>query len=225
MKQAWRTFLTSCLMSACVLAESSAWAAPVDGVTEYVKINDQSDPQSLIRTATEEVQDEIRARTVDPHDTVRIMDIVNRDILPYTNIRRTAQLAMGRYWKMATPSQQVEITQQFQLLLIHTYSGALGLLTPGMKFKYPTLQASNYAGDAVVRTIAIYNGGPVEIDYRLYRASDGWRVYDINLLGVWLVQVYRQQFSEVIIRDGVEGLIRSLEDRNRNFSDEQRKQQ
>ena len=204
-------------MSACALTQSLAWATPVGDTNEYVKISDQSDPQSLIRTATEEVQDEIRARTIDPHDSVRIMDIVNRDILPYTNIRRTARLAMGRYWKLATPVQQVEITQQFQLLLIHTYSGALGLLTPGMKFKYPALPATNNESDVVVRTIAFYNGGPVQIDYRLYRSSDGWRVYDINLLGVWLVQVYRQQFSEVITRDGIEGLVKSLKDRNRAF--------
>jgi phospholipid transport system substrate-binding protein len=204
-------------MSACALVESIAWATPVNGIAEYVKISDQADPPSLIRTATEEVQDEIRARAIDRHDAARIMDIVNRDILPYTNIQRTAKLAMGPYWKLATPVQQAEITEEFKLLLIHTYSGALGLLTPGMKFKYPASSASNKEGDVVVRTIALYNGEPVEIDYRLYRSSDGWRVYDINLLGVWLVQVYQQQFSEAIARNGIEGLIKSLKDRNRNF--------
>ncbi len=225
MNQMWRIFLTACLMSAYLFAESSASAAPVDDIIEYVRIIDQSDPQSLIRSATEEVQDEIRGSAIDPHDTVRIMDIINRDILPYTNIHRTAQLAMGHYWKMATPSQREEITQQFQILLIHTYSGALGLLTPGMKFKYPAAPASNNERDAVVRTIAAYNGDFVEIDYRLYRASDGWRVYDINLLGVWLVQVYKQQFSEAINRNGIDGFIRFLEDRNRKFHDENQNKQ
>jgi phospholipid transport system substrate-binding protein len=205
-------------MFACVFAQSLGWAAPADGITEYVKISDRSDPQSLIRTVTEEVQDECRARTIDLHDTARIMDVVNRDILPYTDIRRTAKQAMGPYWKLATPVQQAEITQQFQLLLIHTYSGALGLLTPNMKFKYPAVPASNKESDVVVRTISIYNGDPVEIDYRLYRSPDGWRVYDINLLGVWLVKIYRRQFAEVISHHGIEGLVKSLEHRNRDAS-------
>lgn len=186
--------------------------------SSYVHIEDHTDPGVLIRTATEKVQDELRKRAIDPTDTSRIMDIVNRDILPYTDIRRTTRLAMGRYWHTATPAQQDELTAQFQRLLIHTYSGALGLLTPDQKFQYPDAHGDTDRVDTVVRTIALYNGQPVEIDYRLYRTAKGWRVYDLNLLGVWLVQIYRQQFSDEIGQHGIDGLIATLAARNADMA-------
>ncbi|MBN3769526.1 phospholipid-binding protein MlaC [Burkholderia sp. Se-20378] len=184
----------------------------------HVRIEDQTDPSVLIQTATEEVQDELRKRAIDPADTSRIMDIANRDILPYTDIRRTTRLATGRHWREATPAQQDELTAQFQRLLIHTYSGALGLLTPDQKFQYPGTHGDANRADTVVRTVAIYNGQPVEIDYRLYRTANGWRVYDLNLLGVWLVQIYRQQFSDEIGKHGIDGLIALLAARNADMA-------
>jgi phospholipid transport system substrate-binding protein len=187
------------------------------GGVAYAQVN-QSDPQALIETATQQVLDEVRIRAVEPGDIPRIMGIVNKSILPYTDLRRTTQLAMGRHWKTATPAQQEQVTEQFKMLLIHTYSGAIALLRPDQRIEYPPSRISPTDTDVVVRTIAMSNGQPMEIDYRLYKTPGGWRLYDLNVLGAWLVQTYRQQFNDKIQQAGVEGLIQFLAERNQQLA-------
>jgi phospholipid transport system substrate-binding protein len=187
------------------------------GGVAYAQVN-QSDPQALIETATQQVLDEVRIRAVEPSDIPRITGIVNKSILPYTDLRRTTQLAMGRHWKTATPAQQAQVTEQFKMLLIHTYSGAIALLRPDQRIEYPPSRISPTDTDVVVRTIAMSNGQPMEIDYRLYKTPGGWRLYDLNVLGAWLVQTYRQQFNEKIEQAGVEGLIQFLTERNQQLT-------
>lgn len=184
------------------------------GVGRCAAIDDQSDPQALIRTATQSVLDEIRDRAIEPDDIARILDIVHRDILPYIDFRRTTRLSMGRHWLSATPAQRDELVEQFQYLLIHLYAGTLAQLKPDQQIQYPPMRVAAVDRDVVVRTIALSNGREYEIDYRLYRTPAGWRVYDLNVLGAWLVQSYRQQFNETIQQSGVEGLIRFLKQRN-----------
>jgi phospholipid transport system substrate-binding protein len=181
-------------------APGQAWSA---------QINDQTDPQTLIQTATQRILDE---------DIPRIMDIVSRDILPYVDFRRTTQYAMGRFWRTATPEQQDLVVAQFKQLLIHTYAGALTLVNADQKFEYPPLAAGPSDTDAVVRTIAPGKSGQVQIDYRLYKSPQGWRVYDMNVLGAWLIQTYRTQFNDKIQQSGVDGLIQFLTDRNKQLT-------
>lgn len=187
-------------------------------LAQAAQVNDQIDAQTLIQTAMQQILNEVRKQSLKSDDIPRIMDIVNRDILPYTDIRRTTQYAMGRYWRTAAPDQQNKVVEQFTQLLIHTYSGALALLDPNQQFQYPPSRAETGDTDAVVRTIATSNNGPVEIDYRLYKSPQGWRVYDLNVLGVWLIPAYRQQFSDKIQQSGVEGLIQFLGDRNKQLA-------
>jgi len=188
-----------------LLAPSIAHCAAVD---------DQSDPQALIRTATQRVLDEIRERAIQPDDIGRILDIVHRDILPYIDFRRTTRLSMGRHWLAASPAQRDEMVVQFQTLLIHLYAGTLAQLKPDQRIQYPPMRVAAADNDVVVRTVALSNGKQYEIDYRLYRTPAGWRVYDLNVLGAWLVQSYRQQFNETIQQSGIDGLIRFLKQRN-----------
>jgi phospholipid transport system substrate-binding protein len=188
------------------------------GGAAYAQIIDSSEPQVLIKTATQQILDEVRKRAIEPNDIPRIMDIVNRDILPYTDFHRTTSLAMGRYWRTATPAQQQQLVEQFKLLLIHTYSGAIGQLRADQQIDYPPLHISPADTDVVVRTVALMGGQPSEIDYRLYRTPQGWRLYDLNVLGVWLVQTYRQQFSDKIQQGGVDGLIQFLTERNQQLA-------
>ncbi|MFM0276848.1 ABC transporter substrate-binding protein [Paraburkholderia sediminicola] len=187
------------------------------GGTAYAQV-DQSQPQVLIKTATQQILDEVRTRAVQPDDIPRIMDIVNRDIIPYTDFRRTTSLAMGHYWRTATPAQQQQMVEQFKMLLIHTYSGAIGQLQPDQRIEYPPIHVAPTDTDVVVRTIATRNGEPAEIDYRLYSTPQGWRLYDLNVLGVWLIQTYRQQFSDKIQQSGVDGLIQFLAERNEQLA-------
>jgi phospholipid transport system substrate-binding protein len=187
------------------------------GGAAYAQV-DQSEPQALIKTATQQILDEVRTRAIAPDDIPRIMDIVNKDILPYTDFRRTTSLAMGRYWRTATPAQQQQLIEQFEMLLIHTYSGAIGQLRPDQRIDYPPIHISPTDTDVVVRTVAMRNGEPAEIDYRLYSTPQGWRLYDLNVLGVWLIQTYRQQFSGKIQESGVDGLIQFLAERNQQLA-------
>ncbi|WP_059413584.1 MlaC/ttg2D family ABC transporter substrate-binding protein [Cupriavidus basilensis] len=195
-----------------LLSALPAFASPA-----FAQIDDQSKPQALIQTATQQVLNEVRSRAVAPDDIPRITAIVNRDILPYTDLRRTTQLAMGRYWRTATPEQQDQIIEQFKILLIHTYAGAIAQLRPDQQIAYPPSRFEPTETDVVVRTVALdtASGQPVQIDYRLHKTPQGWRVYDLNVMGAWLVQTYRQQFNEIIQQGGVEGLLRSLTERNR----------
>jgi phospholipid transport system substrate-binding protein len=182
------------------------------------QVDNQPDPQALIKTATQQVLDEVHTRVIEPSDIPRIMDIVNRDILPWIDFRRTTQLAMGRYWRTATPAQQQQMVEQFKMLLIRTYSGAVAQLRPDQQIEYPPSRIAPTDTDVVVRTVAMTNGEPVEIDYRLYRTPQGWRVYDLNVLGAWLVQTYRQQFDEKIQQSSVDGLIQILNERNEQLA-------
>ena len=178
---------------------------------------DQSDPQALIKTATQQVLDEVRTKAIAPDDIPRIRAIVDRDILPYVDFRRTTQLAMGRHWRTATPAQQQQIIEQFQLLLIHLYSGALAQLKPDQQIEYPPMRNAPGDTDVVVRTLAQTSSNPVEIDYRLYKTPQGWRLYDLNVMGAWLIQTYRAQFNEKIQQSGVDGLVQFLTSRNQEL--------
>jgi len=184
------------------------------GVGRCATVDDQSDPQALVRSVTQNVLDEIRERAIEPDDIPRILDIVHRDIIPYIDFRRTTRLSMGRHWLAATPGQRDQMVTEFQALLIHLYAGTLAQLKPDQQIQYPPMRVAPTDNDVDVRTIAISNGKQYEIDYRLYRTPDGWRVYDLNILGAWLVQSYRQQFNETIQQSGVDGLIRFLSQRN-----------
>jgi phospholipid transport system substrate-binding protein len=187
------------------------------GGPAYAQV-DQSDPQALVKTVTQQVLDEVHTRKIEPTDIPRIKDVVNRDILPYIDFHRTTQLAMGRHWSTATPTQQQQMVDQFQTLLIHMYSGTLAQLRPDQKIEYPPMRTAPADTDVVVRTVAVNEGGPVEIDYRLYKTPQGWRVYDLNVLGAWLIQTYRQQFNEKIQQDSVDALIQFLADRNQQLA-------
>lgn len=178
---------------------------------------DQSNPQALIKSATQQVLDEVRQQAIKQGDTNRIITIVNKDILPYADFRRTTQLAMGRHWRTASQAQQQQVMDQFKMLLIRTYSGALAQLKPDQQIQYLPFRAGPEDTDVVVRTVAMNNGQPVQIDYRLYKTAQGWRVYDLNVLGAWLIQTYQQQFNEKIQQSGVEGLIQLLAQRNQEL--------
>ncbi|WP_233872245.1 MlaC/ttg2D family ABC transporter substrate-binding protein [Paraburkholderia adhaesiva] len=179
---------------------------------------DQSDPQALIKTATQQVLDEVRTKSIAPDDIARIRSIVDQHILPYVDFKRTTQLAMGRHWRTATPEQQQRIETEFQSLLIHLYSGALAQLKPDQQIEYLPMRSSPDDTDAVVRTLAQTSGNPVEIDYRLYKTPQGWRLYDLNVLGAWLIQTYREQFNVQIQQGGIDGLIQFLTARNQEIT-------
>ncbi|WP_153099265.1 MlaC/ttg2D family ABC transporter substrate-binding protein [Paraburkholderia hayleyella] len=179
---------------------------------------DTSAPDMLIKTATKQVIDAVRTdKSVQQGDINEITKLVNEKILPYTDFLRTTRLAMGRNWRVATPQQQQQVVEQFKILLIRTYSGALAQVRD-QQIQYRPFHADPAATDVVVRSMVMNNGTPIQLDYRLYKTPQGWRVYDINVLGAWLIQAYQQQFNEEIQQHGVNGLIQFLTQRNQQLA-------
>jgi phospholipid transport system substrate-binding protein len=179
-----------------------------------------SSPDGMIKTVTQQVLNQIKNdEEIQTGNMARITELVNEKILPYTDFTRTTRLAMGRNWNSATPQQQQQIVEQFKLLLIRTYSGALAQARD-KQIAYQPFRSSPAHTDVVVRSAIVNNGSPLELDYRLYKTPQGWRVYAISVLGAWLIQVYQQQFADQIAQHGVDGLLNFLTQRNQQLSTE-----
>ena len=179
---------------------------------------DTSSPDVMMKTITSEVLDQLKSdKQIQSGNITRITELVNEKILPYTDFTRTTRLVMGRNWNTATPQQQKDIVEQFKMLLIRTYSGALAQVRD-QQIQYKPFRMNPDDTDTVVRSVVVSNGSPVELDYRLYKTPDGWRVYDINVLGAWLIQAYQQQFNEQISQHGVDGLLQFLTQRNQQLA-------
>ncbi|MBO9357560.1 ABC transporter substrate-binding protein [Bordetella petrii] len=149
-------------------------------------------------------------------DLARVNQAVDTYILPYVNFRKTTQLAAGRYWRQATPEQQTALADAFRGTLIRTYSGALTGVTQATTIKLLPFRGDPNADDVVVRSLITQaNGQPVGVDYRLEKdPQKGWRIYDMNVEGIWLIQNYRNQFAQQINQSGIDGLIDALNQRN-----------
>ncbi|MEM5404997.1 MULTISPECIES: MlaC/ttg2D family ABC transporter substrate-binding protein [Paraburkholderia] len=184
----------------------------------FAQTVDTSNPDAMVQTVTQQVMSQIKGdKSIQSGDISKITQLVNEKILPYTDFRRTTQLAMGRNWRTATPEQQQQVIEQFKTLLIRTYSGALAQVRD-QQIQYKPFRANPDDTDVVVRSTVMNGGQPIELDYRLYKTAQGWRVYDINVLGAWLIQAYQQQFQEKIQQGGVDGLIQFLTQRNQQLA-------
>jgi phospholipid transport system substrate-binding protein len=179
---------------------------------------DQSTPDGLIKTVVSEVMASVKSDPeIQKGNIPRIVDLVEKKIVPYTDMRRTTEMAMGQNWKKASPDQQAQLVSEFKNLLIRTYSGALSQLRD-QTIQFKPLRAAPDDKEVIVKTVVIGRGDPVPLDYRLEKTAGGWRVYDMNIMGVWLVEAYRNQFANQISQNGVEGLVKFLQDRNKQLA-------
>jgi len=168
----------------------------------------------LVKFVVEDVMNTIKNdKAIQAGDLRKINALVDQKILPYSNFQKTTRLAMGRNWNKATPAQQEQITAEFKSLLIRIYSGALAQVRD-QKIQYKPFRAGADETDVIVRTVVIGKGEPIQIDYRVEKTNDGWKVYDINVLGAWLVESYRNQFNDQVSKGGIDGLVQFLQQRN-----------
>jgi phospholipid transport system substrate-binding protein len=175
---------------------------------------DSATPDGLIKTIVTDVMVSVKADPeIQKGNIPRVVELVEKKIVPYTDMRRTTQLAMGRNWSKATPEQQNQLIIEFKNLLIRTYSGALSQLRD-QTVQYKPLRSSPNDTDVIVRTVVIGKSDPIPLDYRLEKTNDGWRVYDVNIMGAWLIEAYRNQFTNQINQNGIDGLIKFLQERN-----------
>ncbi|MBA4253676.1 MAG: hypothetical protein C0441_07025 [Comamonadaceae bacterium] len=172
-------------------------------------------PDALIMRVGLEVLRQIQADPVlRSGDIDRIMALVDGQLMPHVNFRRMTASAVGRFWRQATPEQRTRLQDEFKLLLVRTYSGALSHVTDQTLVLRPS-RFTPQDTEVVVRTELRGRSEPIQIDYRLERTPQGWKVFDFNVMGIWLVDTYRNQFSTEINARGIDGLIASLAERNR----------
>ena len=175
---------------------------------------DSNTPDGLIKIILADVITSIKSDPeIQKGNIPRVVDLVEKKIVPHTDMRRTTQLAMGKNWSKASPEQQNQLIMEFKNLLIRTYSGALSQLRD-QTVQYKPLRAAPSDTDVIVRTVVVGKADPIPLDYRLEKTNDGWKVYDINIMGAWLIEAYRNQFTNQISQNGVDGLIRFLQERN-----------
>lgn len=146
-------------------------------------------------------------------DFQKVMTLVDGLIMPNVNFGRMTASAVGRYWRQATPEQQQKLQDEFKALLVRTYSGALAQVKD-QTLSFRPLRAAPDATDVVVRSDLRGRGDPIQLDYRVEKTANGWKIYDLNVMGIWLVQTYATQFAQVINAKGIDGLVETLASRN-----------
>lgn len=187
------------------------------GLGVQVHAEDEA-PDALIKRLSVDVLDSIKAdKSIRAGDLTRVVALVDARILPNLNFQRMTASAVGPAWRQATPEQQKKLQDEFKILLVRTYSGALAQVTDQTISMKP-LRAAADDKEVVVRTEIRGGGDPIQLDYRLEKTPGqgaGWKIYNINVLGVWLVENYKSQFAAEINAKGLDGLITTLVERNK----------
>ncbi len=178
----------------------------------------QDGPDQLIRRLSADVLDTIKTdKEMQAGNVRKIVALVDGKVMPHVNFTRMTASAVGRAWRQATPEQQKRLQDEFKTLLVRTYAGALSQVKD-QSIAVKPLRGSAADTEVIVRTEVIGRGDPIQLDYRLEKTADGWRIYDLNVLGVWLVETYRSQFAQEITARGIDGLITALAERNKTGS-------
>lgn len=175
-------------------------------------------PDVLVRNVTNEVLAIVRAdRAIQAGDTARVLALVDEKVLPHFNFRRMTMLAVGRDWREASSEQQSQLTEAFRTLLVRTYSNALTQYRD-QTIDFKPVRMSDADTTVQVRTEVRQAGAqPIGIDYTLEKTAQGWKVFDVVVAGVSLVTNYRGSFGDEIRKGGIDGLIRSLQEKNRSL--------
>jgi phospholipid transport system substrate-binding protein len=174
-------------------------------------------PDALIQRVSAEVLAIIKAdKTLMAGDVARIVTLVDTKVMPYVNFQGMTASAVGPAWRQATPEQRKRLQEEFKTLLVQTYAGAL-INVKDNTISVKPLRAAGDSTMVTVRTEVIGRGDPVQLDYRLEKnPGEGWKINNLNVLGVWLVETYRSQFRSEINAKGIDGLITTLTDMNKS---------
>lgn len=173
-------------------------------------------PNEFVQQVADQVLAELKAdSSVRSGNTARVNQIVDEFILPNVNFEKTTRLAAGRYWRQATPEQQAALVKAFRGTLGRAYSGAFTRVDEGTNIKVLPLRGEANATDVVVKSQVTQgaNTQPIGLDYRLEKTPQGWKIYDLNVENIWLIENYRNQFSQQISQSGIDGLIQALNQR------------
>lgn len=176
-------------------------------------------PDQLIKRLSNEILDTAKAdKDIKAGSQKKINDLVESKVLPYIDFQRMTSLAVGKNWRDATPDQQKQLVSEFRNLLVFTYSGAITQVKD-QQMDFKPFRAAPDDTEVEVRTQVIQKRGePLQLNYRLEKQADGWKIYDINVLGAWLVETYKGSFATEIGKSGVDGLIKTLVEKNKKLA-------
>lgn len=195
------------IATASVALAASVLVAPAQAQTEA--------PDVFVKRITTEVIDSVKAdKDIQAGNRAKIMELVNTKILPHVDSEKMTQQAAGRFWRQATPEQQKRLSEEFRTLLVYTYAGALSQIK-NETVEFKPLRAEAGATDVEVRSqVNLTRGEPMTLNYRVSKGTQGWKIYDVNVMGAWLVETYKSTFTSQINKGGIDGLIKTLADRN-----------
>lgn len=197
-----------------LLARVLALGAALLAATAAVPAHANVAPDALVRDLSTQVLDAIKADpAIQAGDLPKVIALVDEKVLPYLNFPRMTASAVGRPWRTATPEQKERLQAEFKTLLVRTYAGALAQVKDQTVHLKP-LRARAEDTEVVVRTELRGGAEPIQLDYRLEKNGESWKIYDVNVLGIWLVDQYRSSFAQEITSGGIDGLIARLAARN-----------
>ena len=205
-----QSFLRQCLAVLVV-------ASSVVGV-QFAHAQDEA-PDTLIKRLSVDVLDTIKAdKTIRVGDLAKVIALVDTRVMPNVDFQRMTASAVGPAWRQATPEQQKRLQEEFKILLVRSYAGALGQVSD-QTISIKPLRSAPEDKEVIVRTEIKGKGEAIQLDYRLEKTPGvgaGWKIYNINVLGVWLVETYKTQFAQEINSKGLDGLIAALTERNKS---------
>ena len=194
------------MMKRLLLAATLAIAAPAFA---------QTTPDALVKQASVEVMDAARAdKDILAGDIDKISALVDTKVMPHVNFEVMTRSAVGPQWRSATPEQRTRLQTEFKSLLIRVYSGALTQLKD-QSVEITRTQPVQGSTQVVVQSELRSKGEPVKLDYRLDKFGETWKIIDVNVAGIWLVQSYRSQFAQVLSNGGIDALITRLAEQNK----------
>jgi phospholipid transport system substrate-binding protein len=176
-------------------------------------------PDVLVKRVSTDVIDSVKAdKDIQAGNTRKIMDLVNTKILPYVDSDKMTAQAAGRFWRQASPDQQKQLAEEFRTLLVYTYAGALSQIK-NETVEFKPMRSDPADTEVEVRSqVNVARGEPVQLNYRLNKTAQGWKIFDINVLGAWLVETYKGNFASEIGKSGIDGLIAKLAERNKQLA-------
>jgi phospholipid transport system substrate-binding protein len=190
------------------------FAALALGLAPWFAAQAQEAPDALVMRISSDVIEATKAdKAIQAGDVQRIIVLVDAKVMPSVNFKRMTASAVGRYWRQATPEQQQRLQEEFKTLLVRSYAGALKQVKD-QSVQLKPMRSKPEDEEVVVRTEVRGKGDPIQLDYRLEKTPAGWKIYDVNVLGVWLVENYRSSFAQEIGAGGIDGLIAKLADMN-----------
>jgi phospholipid transport system substrate-binding protein len=175
-------------------------------------------PDALAKSVTDEVLAVLRAdKDIQAGNRKKVVDLVEKKVLPHFNFVRMTQLAAGRYWREASAEQRKSLVEEFRTLLVQTYAATFTAYRD-QQVEYRPLRMQPDETEVVVKSLINQPGGkPVTVDYKMEKSDAGWKVYDVVVGDLSLVQSYRGTFSTEVQKGGIDGLVKALAEKNKQL--------